>query len=321
MKYAYFPFEIFINEDEIMELKQIHYFTEVIKQGSFSKAAERLYTSQPSISNVIKDLEEDLDVTLLLRTTRKLELTDAGKLLYQYGQEIHQSLQHFHQELDDIKNSKKGSIVMGIFSMLGTQFFTEIISEFHKQYPDITVQFVEDGADYLKKALIQGDLDLVVMPYPIEKTFQFFPFLNGDLRLLVHQDHVLAKKEQVTWLELQNEQFIIFREGFTVHDIIIEECRKVGFEPKIICETSQWNFMMEMVSIKHGITILPQSNLNEIDHKDKELKVLPLVSPTVHWHLGIAWKKDRYLSYSARTWIEFAKDKLIKMNVKKMDQN
>ena len=179
-----------------MDIRQIHYFTEVVKHGSFSKAAEHLYISQPNISNVIKDLEEELDVKLLIRTTRKLELTDTGRLLFQYGQEISQSLQHFYQELDDIKNNKRGSIRIGIFPMLGMKFFTKTIAEFHQQYPEIIIQFMEDGANHLKKTLIDGDLDLAVMDFPIdEASFDFFPFLKGDLRVIVHQDHPLANKE------------------------------------------------------------------------------------------------------------------------------
>ena len=88
-------------------------------------------------------------------------------------------LQQFYQELDDTKNSKKGYVKIGIFPMLGTEFFTKMISEFHKQYPEIRVRFVEDGASNLKKALLQGELDLVVMPFPIdEELFDFLPFLN-----------------------------------------------------------------------------------------------------------------------------------------------
>lgn len=204
-----------------MELKHLQYFTEVVKHGSFSKAAEALYISQPNISNVIKGLEEELDVKLLIRTTRKLELTDIGKLLFQYGQQISKTLQQFYQELDDTKNSKKGCVKMGIFPMIGTKFFTKMIAEFQKQYPEISVQFVEDGANHLKKLLTQGDLDLAVMPYPIDEgVFDFFPFLKGDLRILVHQGHPLANHERVKWSELLNENFIIFREGFTIHDTI-----------------------------------------------------------------------------------------------------
>src|SRR3954447_6954762 len=294
-----------------MELKHLQYFTEVVKHGSFSKAAKYLYISQPNISNVIKDLEEELDAKLLIRTTRKLELTDLGRLLFQYGQQVSQTLQQFYQELDDTKNSKKGHVKIGIFPMIGTKFFTKIISEFHKQYPEISVRFVEDGANNLKKVLMEGDLDLIVMPYPIdEELFDFYPFLKGDLRILVHQRHPLANNESVKWSELRDESFIIFREGFTIHDTILEECERLGFEPNIICETSQWNFMMEMVSINQGITILPQSQFNEIENNNLNFKILPLVEPEKNWHLGLVWRKEGYLSFATRTWIQFLKETL-----------
>ncbi|MEH7307340.1 LysR family transcriptional regulator [Neobacillus drentensis] len=85
-----------------MELKQIQYFTEVVKHGSFSKAAEHLHLSQPNISKMVKSLEEELNTKLLIRTTRKFELTDTKKVLYQCGQQIAQSVQHFYQGFDDI---------------------------------------------------------------------------------------------------------------------------------------------------------------------------------------------------------------------------
>ena len=161
---------------------------------------------------------------------------------------------------------------------------------------------MEDGANHLKKALIDGDLDLSVMDFPIdEASFDFFPFLKGDLRVIVHQDHPLADKELVKWSELVNEQLIILREGFNIHNMILEEYKRMGFKPNIICETSQWNFMLEMVSINHGITILPLSDSHEFEN----LKVLPLMDPQVEWQLAIAWRKNSYISHATRTWVDF----------------
>ncbi|WP_026573052.1 LysR family transcriptional regulator [Bacillus sp. UNC438CL73TsuS30] len=288
-----------------MELKQIQYFTEVVKHGSFSKAAENLHLSQPNISKIVKNLEEELNAKLLIRTTRKFELTDTGKLLYQCGQQIAQSVQNFYQEFDDITNSKMGYVKMGIFSTLGTDVFSEIMSLFHKEYPGITVQFVEDGALNLKKMLIHGDIDLVVMPIPIEEEFECIPFMSGDLRLLVHQNHRFSSYEAVSWEELRNESFIIFREGFKVHELIIEECKRGGFQPKIICETSQINFIMDMVAFNHGIAILPQRYQKEIDKSERGVKIIPLMNPQVKWQVGIAWKKGSYISHATKTWLEF----------------
>lgn len=294
-----------------MDSRQIHYFTEVIKQGGFSKAAEHLFVSQPTISNVVKDLEKELDVQLLIRTTRKLELTDTGRLLFQYGEQISQLYRNFYQELDDIKNVNKGSIKMGIFSSVGTEILTNIMSAFSKQYPNITIRFVEDGESNLKEALHNGELDLIVLEVPVNEQINSIPFLKGDLRLLVHHTHPLAGKDAVSWEELADEKFIIFHEGFAVRRFILQECERVGFNPNIICETSQWKFILEMVSCNMGISILPQSNKTELNVAHKGIKVLPIINQEVHWQIGIVWRKDGYLSYATKEWIEFLKERLI----------
>ncbi|MCQ6279286.1 LysR family transcriptional regulator [Bacillus sp. EB600] len=269
-----------------------------------------MYVSQPTISNVVKDLEKELDVQLLIRTTRKMELTDTGKLLFHYGEQISQFYRHFYQELDDIKNANNGSIKMGIFSSVGTEILTDILSTFNKQYPNITIRFVEDGEANLKTALYNGELDLIVLEVPMNEPINYIPFLKGDLRLLVHHTHSLANKEKVTWEELTDEKFIIFHEGFAVRRFILEECERIGFEPNIICETSQWKFILEMVSCNLGISILPQSNLTELNVAHKGIKVLPIIDQEVHWQIGIAWRKEGYISYAARVWIQFLKERL-----------
>ncbi len=296
-----------------MDNRQIHYFTEVVKQGGFSKAAEQLYVSQPTISNVVKELEKELDVQLLIRTTRKLELTDTGKLLFDYGEQISKLYRRFYQELDDLKHVEKGSIKMGIFSSVGTEILTSNMSAFSKQYPNITIHFVEDGEANLKHALDNGELDLIVLEVPkspVDEPINYIPFLKGDLRLLVHHTHPLANKELVTWEELKDEKFIIFHEGFAVRRFILQECERMGFEPNILCETSQWKFILEMVSCNMGISILPQSNVTNLNVDHLGIKVLPIVNQEVHWQLGIVWRKDGYLSYATRVWIQFLKEHL-----------
>ncbi|MDW0116345.1 LysR family transcriptional regulator [Sporosarcina thermotolerans] len=293
-----------------MDSRQIHYFTEVVKQGSFSKAADHLFVSQPTISNVVKDLEKELDTQLLIRTTRKLELTDTGKLLYQYGEQFSQLFRQLNQELNDVKDAAKGTIKMGIFSSVGTEILTDIMSDFYKRYPNILIRFVEDGESNLKNALDNGELDLIVLEESKNKNLNYIPFLKGDLRLLVHETHPFADKESVSWKELMDEKFIIFHEGFAVRRFIMKECERMGFQPNIICETSQWKFIFEMVSSNMGISILPQSDVTELKVSHLGIKVLPLIDQEVHWQIGIVWQKDGYTSYATRAWIQFLKQRL-----------
>lgn len=293
-----------------MDNRQIQYFTEVVKQGGFSKAAERLFVSQPTISNVVKSLENELGAQLIIRTTRKFELTETGELLYQYGEKISLLYKQFYKELEDVNEGNKGKIRMGIYSSVGTEILTEIMAGFSKEYPDIHIRFVEDGEENLKNALENDDLDLVVLGLPLDREYDHIPFLNGDLRLLVHHDHPLSQQKKVSWRDLKNEKFIIFQEGFAVRRYIMEQCNRAGFLPDISGETSQWKVIFEMVSCNMGISILPQSDFGEIKVAHKGMKVLPLIDETVEWETGIAWKKNSYTSQATRNWISFLDEKM-----------
>ncbi|WP_052339591.1 LysR family transcriptional regulator [Gorillibacterium massiliense] len=290
-----------------MDIRHIQYFLEVIKKGSFSKAAEDLHISQPTISKLIKDFETELGITLLKRTTRKFELTDAGKVVYQQGQVLIQSFQNMFSELEDLKKAHQGDLQIGIYPMISKQFFTRINSAFQVEYPGITVRFKEDGAPNLKKALIEGQIDMALLPFPLEKDlFDYFPFFSANLLLVVHPSHEFAKKDQVLWSDLENESFIVAHQGFALHDIIMEQCKKCGFAPNIIGEATQWSFMLELVANNFGITILPQSELNELaeDASHMGLKVVSL-EPAFEWKFALCWLKGGYLSYAAKEWIKF----------------
>ena len=293
-----------------MEFRQLHYFSQIVKHGSFSKAAKQLFVSQPTISNVVKELESELGSKLFNRSTRKIELTDTGRLLYQYSENLSRSLLHFQEELNDIKSGVKGQIKMGVFTSVGTEILTEIMTEFYQLYPEINISFVEDSAANLKEFLFQGELDLVVVSLPTNEEFETIPFLKGDLRLLVHEGHPLANEESIRWDELKEEKYIMFREEFSVYQMIMWEAKRLGFQPEIICATSQWKFILELVSFNLGIAILPQSTLTKIMVKHKGINVLPLVDPEVTWEIGIGWKKDSYVSLPTQKWISFLKEKL-----------
>lgn len=295
----------------LMELKQLQYFSEVVKQGSFTKAAIALYTSQPSVSNAIKDLEQELGVELLIRSMRKIELTDTGRLLFNYCQQIAHTLEEFHMDLDALKTNKTGVVRMGSTSSIGGQFFADAIADFRKIYPDITIKFTENGATPLKKALLEGELDVIIMHTPVDETlFDYFIFLKGDLRLIVSKNHPLAAVEKVEWRTFKNENFILLPEGYKIRELILSECHHHDFSPKIICETSHWDFLVEMVNKEQGITILPQNEQKPLDFNNDNICVIPIEKP-VYWELGIGWRKGGYRSYAAKTWIDFLQSRLL----------
>ncbi|MDX8345389.1 LysR family transcriptional regulator [Rossellomorea sp. YZS02] len=282
-----------------MDIRQLTYFNEVAKYKSFTKASNVLHLSQPTLSKMVRSLEDELDMELIDRSARQIELTEAGEIVYEQGQVILESLDHLSTHLYDLMNLKKGKIKIGIPPLIGFLFFPSIIKKFKTLYPDVQIQLNEYGANKVEEEVGGGILDLGVVVLPMdEEQFDVVPFLSEKHMLFVHHSHPLAGKESVEMKELHDEDFILFSEDFALHDKIIDECRKAGFYPNIAYESSQWDFIGEMIGQNLGISIFPQSISKKVNQD--VVKAIPIINPTVPWNLGLITKKGRYESYAVR---------------------
>ncbi|WP_410770536.1 cidABC operon transcriptional activator CidR [Fontibacillus sp. BL9] len=292
-----------------MDIRQMQYLIEVARLKSFTKAADALFITQPTISKTIKGMEEELGVVLFDRVGKKVELTDAGQLIVSQAQQIVTSFHNLTAELDDLRNLKKGHIRIGLPPMVGSSFFPRVIGQFHQRYPEITIQLFEDGAKKVESDVADGLLEVGVAVLPtVQEGLRSFPFVEEKLNLVVHPSHPLAERNQVDLAELASDGFVLFRQDFTLHDRIIAECAIAGFQPHVIYESSQWDLISEMVAVGLGITLLPETICREIDKE--RVRILSLVNPVIPWKLGIIWREDRYLSFATREWIRFAQEVL-----------
>lgn len=298
-----------IEGDENMDIRQLEYLIEVARLRSFTRAADHLYITQPAISKAIKAMEEEFGVQLFDRQGKRVVLTDAGQIIVGQAQQIVTSFQSLMSELDDLRNLKKGHIRIGLPPMVGANFFPKVIGQFHKKYPDITIQLYEDGAKKVEHDVASGTLDVGVVVLPTtQEGLCIFPFVEERLNLVVPLSHTLAYRRKVELAELASEGFVLFREDFTLHDRVIGECAKAGFQPHVIYESSQWDLISEMVAVGLGIALLPETICREIDNK--RVRIIPLVNPVIPWKLGIVWREDRYMSFATREWISFARAEL-----------
>jgi len=291
-----------------MDIRHLTYFIEVAHHRSFTKAAQALHITQPSISKMIKLLEEELDVILFYRSAKQIELTDAGKALLYQSQQIVNSFQNLTSDLADVINSKKGSITIGLPPMVGARFFPQIISDFTAMHPQISLKLLEVGSEQVQVGIDDGSLDIGVVMLPIdENVFEMFPIINEPMMLIVHPDHPLAQQSIVDLIQLKDENFIFFRKTFTIHDRIITKCIESGFSPNIVFKSAHWDFIVEMVAINFGIALLPRTVCQDLDQK--RIKILSITEPMIHWELGVIWKKDRYLSFAAKEWLTFTSER------------
>jgi DNA-binding transcriptional LysR family regulator len=289
-----------------MDILHLTYFTEVARQKSFTKASQTLHVSQPSISKVIKTLENELNVLLLERSGKNVELTDAGYALFQRAQHVLLAMDNLTAELSDIVGLKTGRLIIGLPPMIGSRFFPKVIGEFKNNYPGIELKLIEVGSKQVESSIEAGTLDLGVVAQTVENgVFDSFPITKESLQVVLYPGHPLASQSQLSLRALCNEAFILYRNDFSLYDAILIQCNQVGFMPNIVCQSSQWDFIAEMVSAKLGIALLPETICHELEAK--RFQFVPLVNPVIPWNLAVIWQQNKYLSFAAREWLKFTR--------------
>jgi DNA-binding transcriptional LysR family regulator len=286
-----------------LELRQLRLFIEVAKHKSITKAAENMHISQPALSKTLRALEDELGMTLIIRTNKTSDLTDAGKVVLEYALRMTVLVDEMKTTLIDMTNLSRGQINIGLPPFIGSLFFPRVMAKFHHAFPNIELNITEYGGARVVKSVEEGEFELGVAVLPIdEQQFSVYPIVEEEMRLVVYKDHHLSDRVEVELKELRDEEFIFYHEEFALNQIMRNHFIAAGFEPKILFKSSQWDLMTEMVAANLGITILPQSICNRAFNSD--LKVIKL-QDNIMWRLAVITKKDRYISNAGRTFIDF----------------
>ncbi|MTW86140.1 LysR family transcriptional regulator [Virgibacillus dakarensis] len=292
-----------------MDIKHLQYFAEVAHTGSFTHAAENLYITQPALSRIIKSLEDELGVPLFIRSRKELIITDAGHILYKHAKLIEKQVRLLETELGNLFTLKKGHIRIGLPTIINSFFFSQLIASFHNEYPEVTFQLEEDGSKRIEEKIVSDKLDFGVVVLPAKHdVLDYFTFVNENLKVVVPPSHPLVNKAEISLKELKDEKFILFNQDFSLRNLILTACDSTGFRPRIVSETSQLDFIEEMVASGLGITLLPESISQELT---SDVQTIAVANPIIEWNLAIIWKKDEYLSQINKEFIRFAKKKLI----------
>ncbi|WP_346355662.1 LysR family transcriptional regulator [Azotosporobacter soli] len=288
-----------------MDIRNLAYFIEVARQKNFSKAAETLHVSQPSISKAVKDLENRLNVTLFYRSTKYVELTDAGETILEQAQQIVSSFQNLTAQLDGLTQIRTGTIHIGFPPITAVTSFSHLLSAFRRAYPQIQIHLYESGPKKVEASVQDGLLDLgLFTPDDASDEYDRIWFEQDPLDVILHPGHPLTSRSQLVLQDLAKEQFILFSSEYKLHDMIIDCCKKAGFSPSIALETAQRELMTQMVAANMGIALLPHKICAALD--PAQIASRPLSDPTICLRLALVWKKRRYLSHAARELLTFA---------------
>ncbi|WP_118181940.1 LysR family transcriptional regulator [Paraburkholderia phosphatilytica] len=296
-----------------MELRALRYFVEVVRQQSFTAAAEHMFVTQPTISKMVKSLEDEIGSPLLLRDGRQMVLTDAGRIVYQRGQDVLAAHAQLQAELADLDTLGRGELTIGIPPM-GGALFTPAIASFRQRFPKVELKLFEQGSRGIEAALIAGELELGGVLQPVDpELIDVLPIASQPLMLVARAGSRWDDASQVALGDLAEEPFVFYGESLALNDVVINACRTAGFAPTIVSRSGHWDFMAAMVLAGVGIALLPAPYCRRLDAA--QFTCRPVVAPEILWEMAVGWRRNGYLSHAARAWLEVARQTLPQQNV------
>ena len=283
-----------------MELYQLQYFVAVVEERSFTRAARRCAISQPALSQQVQKLERELGQPLFERLSRRLELTEAGRMLYEKATQILRLAQEAQTRIGDLGSDVAGRLVVGSIPTVAPYLLPEVVQQFQRAYPKIELFLVEDLTPHLIERCVRGDVDLAVMAEPVAHDQLVAEKLWTErLLLALPQNHRLTRKRTVSLADLGDEPFILLDEMHCLGQQIVAFCNRQAYSPRVCCRSAQLLTIQRMVSLGHGVSLVPEmAALPDCGVMYRNLR-----DRHARRTLIAVRHKHRFLSRAAREWL------------------
>jgi DNA-binding transcriptional LysR family regulator len=286
-----------------MDFRQLRYFLTIAEEGQITRAAKKLNMSQPPLSQQLQMLEEELGTQLVERNTRNVGLTEAGKALYKKGKPLIDELENITMEMKEIGKGVRGVLSIGTVKTCLPITSTKIV-EFSMQYPNVTFKIWEGDTSNLAEQLINQDIEVAVVRLPLDDSEFEVMHLTTEPYVLVVPSSWDMKETSLPMEAIRNFplMFLHRRAGKGVYEIILNECRRCGFEPHVICECPDSSILISLVSEGLGATILPKSTASTLQLNS--IRVVMIENCNILSEAALIWIKDRNLSKAALEFIQ-----------------
>lgn len=262
-----------------MELAQLEAFLQVAHHRSFSRAAEALFLTQPSVTARIQSLEREIGERLFERTGRSVILTDAGRAFMPHAQRALTAVQEGTDAIDAVRHGDVGSIRIGASSTIATYVLPPVFQRFRSERPRVHIHLSTGSTEEIIEKLLAGEIHVAITRLTQHPEVESIHLFNDDLALVAPPDHPLSKKGRVTVAEAGREPFLFFERSSTYHGLIYSMFLRAGIVPESPMELDSMETTKHMVEAGLGIAILPlasvereigQGTLVRVDIRDME---------------------------------------------------
>ena len=287
-----------------MEVHQLRYFCAVAETGNFTRAAEREQVAQPSLSQQIMKLEEELGVRLFDRLGRAVRLTDVGRVFLKRARTVLGELRAAKEEVAERQSTISGPISVGVIPTIAPYFLPARLATFSRNYPDVSVSVVEDVTARLMDRLRAGLIDIAVIALPIRgHDVETSPLRTERLYAILPKHHHLAKRRTLHLKELREEPFLLLRDDHCFRETAIEICKRARILPQVVFESGQFSSIVGMVGAGLGISIVPEMALEQ----RPDCRFVLISDERASRTVGVATLKGHFLSRVQKAFLQHLK--------------
>jgi DNA-binding transcriptional LysR family regulator len=257
----------------------------------FTRAAERLHLSQPHLTRIIHQIEKELGVTLLQRTTRQITLTDAGEKFLGEAQAVLARVEQAMQTMRQFATSKTERLRIGFTEMARHCVLPKILSVFRDSYPQLQLDILEDCTEELVEALRNAKVDIAFLHPPLRADFLDLISISRErFMIALPLNHPLALQTEIAFTDLANDTFILHHRehGPVLYDHILHLCQQAGFSPTVIHQDTEKSFL-GLVTAKIGVCFITPSMQNA---KNPGIVCLPIAGDAPTLEHAVAWRLD-----------------------------
>jgi DNA-binding transcriptional LysR family regulator len=260
---------------------------------NFTRAAARAHVAQPALSQQIRRLEDELGMRLVERTTRQVRLTEAGATLVSRGRRIMAEVDAARADIDAIRGILTGHVRVGTMHTMGPVDVSHALAIFHERHPAIELTVREESSKELAEMLRDDELDLAFLSVTEEiesHGLGLQPLVSEELMVVLPPDHRLCRRQRLRMAELEDEEFISFREGARLRELLIEAAASAGFEPQIKLESNESERIRRLVARGMGVAVLPRSDARA---SGTDVTAVALTEPSLTREIALAWRRER----------------------------
>lgn len=300
-----------------MDIRQLTTFMEVAKTGSFSKAAEKLYLTQPTVTNHVHAIEKEFNAVLINRMSKEISLTDAGRIVYANSLDIINSYKQMKHQLDAYKGKIEGKLEIASSSVPRKHLLPELIAGFKRKYPKVIFSVIDVDSSMVVQRILDGYIDFGFVGAVYENAnLEYLPVLDDHLVLAsppdtLEKDH---KEGMISIRELVELPIILREQGSGTGKVLVQALDKIGLSPdnlNISAQVADTEFIKRMISLGTGSSFLSYRDVYDPNGKKTfETDVYNVASLDLHREFYMVFHKKRKLSPLGEAFKDFTLDNL-----------